>query len=636
VPDLPHIIGRLPIGVWVASVPNGVAVYTNAAFLEIMGRAAAEGSPIEDAPRAYGIFDRAGRPYAVSRLPFSRVVATRQAVVVDDLVIHRADQQRINVRCFAHPVFGEGGALTHVSIAFIDITREVQAEQERDQAAAQLALAVDHAPIVIWSADQNGIITLSQGAALASLGVKSGQLVGHNIFDLYAGHPTIAGYIRRGLAGESLQYQVEVGEAAFDTWMAPIRNAEGVVVGITALSHDVRELRRLQAAGIQNDRAAALGTLAASVAHEINNPLTYIFANAEQIEEGIEQLNEFGSALSDAGARELRTDLATLREDFRALRAGVERIASITRELRTFSHPDDKAGSPVDARAAVRSVLQLVGKELEDRATLSLELEETAPILGHPTRLVQVILNLVMNAMQSLPALRARESEIQIRTNTQDQRVVIEVSDSGPGVPVGQRERIFEPFVTTKPIGQGTGLGLFVCRNIVRGYGGEVSVHDRPGGGALFRVSLPVAAPVEPASAARDPAGNATPPARAHVLIIDDESQVANALAGALRRGGYRTSSCSNGTAGLQRLLAGDDIDLVFCDLMMKEMTGMELYARLREHAPAVLGKVVFMTGGAYSPAGRQFLLEYPPQLVVEKPFDIRAETERRLRERRG
>jgi len=271
VPDLPHIIGRLPIGVWVASAPNGVAVYTNAAFLDIMGRAAAEGSPIEDAPRAYGIFDRAGRPYPVSGLPFSRVVATRQAVVVDDLVIHRADQQRINVRCFAHPVFGEAGALTHVSIAFIDITREVQAEQERDQAAAQLALAVDHAPIVIWAADQQGVITLSQGAALASLGVKSGQLVGHNIFDLYAGHPTIAGYIRRGLAGESLQYQVEVGEAAFDTWIAPIRNAEGAVVGITALSHDVRELRKLQAAGIQNDRTAALGTLAASVAHDIHH-----------------------------------------------------------------------------------------------------------------------------------------------------------------------------------------------------------------------------------------------------------------------------------------------------------------------------------------------------------------------------
>jgi len=612
----------------VAAVPSGAAVYVNAAFLEIMGMVVAESSQIEDAPQTYGIFDRSGTPYPVSRLPFSRVVATRQAVVVDDLVIHRADGKRVNVRAFGHPVLGEADALTHVSIAFLDITREVQAEAERDQAAAQLALAVDHAPIVLWSADKNGIITVSQGAALASLGVKSGQLLGHNIFELYAGHPTISGYLRRGLAGESLQYLVEVGDAAFDTWMVPIRDAEGAVIGITALSHDVRELRKLQAAGIQSDRSAALGTLAASVAHEINNPLTYIFAHAEQIDETLERLAE-------PGAREFRTDLATLREEFQALRGGVERIASITRELRTFSHPEDKGAVSVDARAAVRSVLQLVGKEVEHRAWLSLELGETAPVIGHPTRLVQVILNLVMNAMQSLPAVRTVESEIHIRTDTVDQRVVIEVSDSGPGVPVALRERIFEPFVTSKPIGEGTGLGLFVCRNIVHSYAGEVSVHDRAGGGALFRVSLPVATHLQPTVAAQDQRASRAPNARAHVLIIDDEAQVVNALSGSLRRAGYSISSCSSGAAGLQRLMACDDIDLVFCDLMMKEMTGMELYARLREHAPAVVDKVVFMTGGAYSPAARQFLLDHPGQVVVEKPFDVRAETERRLQGRR-
>jgi signal transduction histidine kinase/CheY-like chemotaxis protein len=631
VQDLQHIISKLPIGVWVAAVPSGAAVYVNAAFLDIIGMVVAESSQIEDASRTYGIFDRSGNPYPVPLLPFSRVVSTGQAVVVDDLVIHRADGTQVNVRAFAQPVFGAGDALTHVSVAFLDITREVQAEAERDQAAAHLALAVDHAPIVLWSADKDGIITVSQGAALASLGVKSGQLLGHNLFELYAGHPTISAYIRRGLAGESLQYLVEVGEAAFDTWMVPIRNAEGAVIGITALSHDVRELRKLQAAGIQSDRSAALGTLAASVAHEINNPLTYIFAHAEQMDESLERL---GSGLADPGSREFRADLATLREEFQSLRAGVERIASITRELRTFSHPDDKGGVPVDARAAVRSVLQLVGKEVEHRAWLSLELGETAPIIGHPTRLVQVILNLVMNAMQSLPAVRTAESEVHIRTDTLGQRVVIEVSDSGPGVPVAERERIFEPFVTTKPIGDGTGLGLFVCRNIVHSYGGEVSVHDRPGGGALFRVSLPATAHVQAAGVARDQEASGAPHTRAHVLVIDDEAQVVNALSGSLRRAGYRTSSCSSGAAGLQRLMACDDIDLVFCDLMMKEMTGMELYARLREHAPAVIDKIVFMTGGAYSPAARQFLLDHPGQRIVEKPFDVRAETERRLQGR--
>jgi CheY-like chemotaxis protein len=234
-----------------------------------------------------------------------------------------------------------------------------------------------------------------------------------------------------------------------------------------------------------------------------------------------------------------------------------------------------------------------------------------------------------MNAMQALPASAAQESEIAISTATREGRVVIEVSDSGPGIPAQDRERVFEPFVTTKPIGEGTGLGLFVCRNIVRGYGGEVSVQDRPGGGALFRVVLPVAVASLPASAPANPEP-ANEHEAAHILIIDDDAQVASALSGQLKRAGYRASTCSSGAAGLRRMLAAEDIDLVFCDLMMKGVTGMDVHARLLEQAPALLNKIVFMTGGACSMSARQFLLDHA-DAVIEKPFNLLAETRRRL-----
>lgn len=626
-----EVILRLPIGVWVAAVPTGTAVYTNEAFREILGRD--PNGSIGDAADRYGILDRFGRPYPAERLPFSRVVQTQAPAVVDDLVISRPDGGRVNVRAFAHPLFDGAGTLSHVSVAFIDITREVQAEAERDRAAAQLALAVDHAPIVIWSADAAGVITLSRGAALASLGVRSGDLVGHNVFELYRDHPTISGYIRQALAGESLQYIVEVGTAVFDTWLTPIRNPEGGVIGVTGLSHDIRELRRLQAAGIQSDRTAALGRLAASVAHEINNPLTYILAHGEQIESAIERLQGLGSSLSGAVGSEVQGALATLRQDVQTLRLGTERIATITRELRTFNHPDDMSRGPVDARAAVRSVLQLVGKELEARARLSLDLRETAPILGHPSRLVQVILNLVMNAMQSLPASAASLGEVHISTETRDGRVLIDVSDSGPGVSPAERERIFDPFVTTKPIGEGTGLGLFVCRNIVQGYAGEISVHDRPGGGASFRVSLPVAPEARAADAPALERPAAATVTRAHVLLIDDDTRVLAALSGRLRRAGYQTSVCSTGAEGLSQLLEHEGIDIAFCDLMMKGMTGMDLHAELSKRASGLLAKVVFMTGGACSPQSRKFVLEHS-ESVVEKPFDPLAEVRKRLGQR--
>jgi signal transduction histidine kinase/CheY-like chemotaxis protein len=630
VQDLTKLIGQLPIGVWVASVPDGTAVFTNPAFQAILGVGATEQSQIEDAPATYGIFDRQGNPYAVEDLPFSRVVRTGQSVVVDDLVIHRPDGARANVRAFAHPLFTETGELGHVSIVFIDITREVQAELERDQAAARVSFAVEHAPIVIWAADAAGLITLSHGAGLESLGVKSGDLVGKNVFDLYPAHPSLSGFIRRALAGESLQYIVELDNAAFDTWLTPIHDAGGCVVGISGLSHDIRELRRLQAASAQTDRTAALGTLAASVAHEINNPLTYILSYADQIDLGLDRLEQLAASPSASNLGQMRALLTTLREDFQTLRLGTERIATITGELRTFHHPDDSALGPVDARAAVLSVLQLVRTQLEARARLSLDLRETPPVAGHPARLVQVVLNLVMNALQSLPpATTASQNEIRIHTGTRNDQIVIEVSDSGPGVPAAERERIFEPFVTTKPIGEGTGLGLFVCRNIVRGYGGEVSVHDRVAGGALFRVLLPATAVVAPARSGPN-TGLERPGVGAHVLIIDDDAQIANAFSGQLERAGYRASSCASGAAGLHSVLDGEDIDLVFCDLMMKGVTGMALYAHVYQRAPGLLRKLVFMTGGACSPDAREFVLRHP-EIVVEKPFDLLAETRARL-----
>jgi PAS domain S-box-containing protein len=630
VQDLTKLIGQLPIGVWVASVPGGQAAYTNAAFQAILGVGASESSLIEDAPATYGIFDRTGNPYPVDDLPFSRVVRTGEAAVVDDLVIHRPDGTRVNVRAFAHPLRSESGALKYVSIAFIDITREVQAELERDRAAAQVNFAVDHSPIVIWTTDLNGRITLSQGAGLESLGVRSGELIGQNVFDLYREHPTISAYLRRALAGESLQYVVEVGDAAFDTWITPQRDPAGHIVGVTGLSHDIRELRRLQALSAQTDRTAALGTLAASVAHEINNPLTYILSYADQVDGALAELDLICADPSPASMARMQTVLATLREDFQTLQLGTERIAAITRELRSFNHPDDRVIVPTDARAAVRSVLQLVRKELEGRAKLSLDLGETTPIAAHPSRLVQVVLNLVMNAMQSLPPAPAHQHEIGISTGMRGDRVVIEVADTGPGVPEMQRERIFEPFFTTKPIGEGTGLGLFVCRNIVRAYAGEVSVLDRPGGGALFRVELPIPQNALAPSPAGSAADLAPPALSAHVLIIDDDPQITTALSGQLKRAGYRASACSTGAAGLRRILTGTDIDLVFCDLMMKGLSGMDLHAQLLEQDPALLNKVVFMTGGACSPSARQFVLEHPA-VVVEKPFDLIAETDRRL-----
>src|SRR4051794_38010582 len=197
------ILNELPVGVWVARAPAGEAYYSNQAFVEILGIGAVEESRIDDAPVTYQIHNRHGALSPVDQLPFSKALATGQRTVSDDLVIHRSDGRRVNVRAHAQPVRDPEGTITHVIVAFIDITREVEAIEQRQTMETRLAFVVNHAPVAVFTVDHRGFITLSEGAGLAGLGVRSGELVGRSIFELYRDHPEIPGYIRRALAGQS-------------------------------------------------------------------------------------------------------------------------------------------------------------------------------------------------------------------------------------------------------------------------------------------------------------------------------------------------------------------------------------------------------------------------------------------------
>jgi two-component system cell cycle sensor histidine kinase/response regulator CckA len=629
-PDLRWILDKLPLGVWVGRAPGGELEYANDGFQEILGVPAVADSRITDAPVIYRIFDRAGNRYPVEKLPFSRALATRAAVMVDDIVIHRPDGARINTRSFGVPVFDAEHEISHVIVAFYDITREVEVELSRDSTEARLALAVNHAPIVIWAADKNGVVTLSEGAGLASLGVKSGQLVGQNLFELYRDHPTIPGHIRRGLAGESFWTTVEVPGVIYDTYQMALRDAGGEVVGVAAVSNDVTELRRLQANAIQNDRAIAVGTLAASVAHEINNPLTYLLAHFQMTERDFENLQQVLGSISGSAGDEARAMVQNLRSHLAPLRIAAERIAGITRQLKTFSRSQAERLEPVDLRDVVRSVLQLVGKDLEARARLSLGLEEACTVADE-AKLVQVVLNLVVNAMHAVEGTRCADAEILIRTCSVEDRVTLEVEDSGAGVPASDRERIFDPFFSTKGIGEGSGLGLFVCRNIARGFGGDIAVEDRALGGARFRLSLPGRG--RESRPLTSPEGSSTKNGasrQGRILLVDDEPLLEQALADTLRHAGHEVTSVRSGAKALEILLSPEPFDLVYCDLMMRGMTGMDLASTLEERAPGRLRRIVFMSGGAFTQQARDFLERHREQ-SVDKPFDIISETRARL-----
>ncbi|WP_437992721.1 ATP-binding protein [Sorangium sp. So ce145] len=259
-----------------------------------------------------------------------------------------------------------------------------------------------------------------------------------------------------------------------------LRDATGRAYRMLGAVSDVTERRQMETRLQLADRMASLGTLAAGVAHEINNPLAYMVANVDFARK---ELRAKG-----AGAR-LDALLSALDE----AAEGGSRVRHIVGGLKTFSRADDGELGPVDVDPVIQLVLRMAQQQIQSKARLVLELRPVPAVRANEAQLGQVILNLLVNAAQALPEGKVSENEIRISTAPAPPgRVCIEVCDTGPGIAPDLQSRIFDPFFTTKPIGEGTGLGLAICHGIVTSFRGEIGVESEVGKGACFRVLLPV------------------------------------------------------------------------------------------------------------------------------------------------
>jgi PAS domain S-box-containing protein len=365
--------------------------------------------------------------------------------------------------------------------------------------------------------------------------------------------------------------------------------------------HDQTESRAAADRVRVSERMAALGTLSAGVAHEINNPLTYVMSNIEIVTRQLTATGHDPSmtrALADATA-------------------GLDRIRNIVRTLKTLSRRDDEEITRVDVVRVLESCIEMAGGHLRHRGRLVRHYADVPPVRGNETRLGQVLLNLLVNAAESLDEAYRERNEVAVQVDVSDGMVVVEVRDTGAGIAAEDLPHIFDPFFTTKPVGVGTGLGLFVCHGITTALGGEISVDSVVGRGTAVRVRFPVASgpPTGPPSATTVPP---THP-RARVLVIDDEPRLLETVRFVLKDE-HDVTTLPTAREALDRLLAGDRYDLILCDLMMPGMSGMDLFARLTAERPELTRKVVFMTGGAVTAAAAA-LLEDKATRCLDKPF---------------
>jgi signal transduction histidine kinase len=379
-----------------------------------------------------------------------------------------------------------------------------------------------------------------------------------------------------------------------------------------------REHGELQSRIAQTDRLTSLGTLAAGVAHEINNPLAYVLLNIDYARSELAQL--VGGSGGDR-VREVRLALDRVSE-------GAGRIRDIVRGLKTFSRPESETVAPLQVARVLESTLAMIENEIRHGAHVVKELEPVPEVVANEARLGQVFLNLLLNALQALPEGRAEQNEIRVvvRSPTAE-HVVVEVHDNGVGIPADVRPRIFEPFFTTKPIGVGTGLGLAICHGIVTSLGGTLSVDSEPGHGSVFRVELPAAPSTAGATTtvgvSDAPPQLPSPTVHGRILVIDDEPTVCLSLE-RLLAGEGEVVAVTSARAALELMESGQRFDVLLCDLMMPGMDAPALYDELCKVAAAQAERMVFMTGGAFTIRARDFL-ERVPNARVDKPFDVGA-----------
>jgi signal transduction histidine kinase/ActR/RegA family two-component response regulator len=403
------------------------------------------------------------------------------------------------------------------------------------------------------------------------------------------------------------------------------------------VARDQTAVKTIEAGLVHTDRLASIGSLAAGVAHEINNPLSFVMYGLDEIAEGMARCQEaygdlfarlierFDAAevraiLAESGAAACAARVEELRT--RALEGaqGSRRIQRIVTDLRSLARADDGGKlRRLEPTELVAQAVRLTRHSLRHECRLTVQTASTEAVMGNEGRLVQVLVNLLVNAGQAVAG--AGGGAIGVDLAHRGDQIVFEVTDDGPGIEPSAQPHLFEAFFTTKAAGEGSGLGLWICRDIVREHGGRLDVESAPGEGATFRMSLPVAGPPRVGEASHSSGLWTVGSGPARVLLVDDEPLVLAAMRRVLGRR-HRVKAVRSAVEAKALLEKRPErFDVVLCDLMMEDMTGMELFRWIEGAVPRLAQRFAVVSGGAVTRDAREFL-DSAPVPALMKPVD--------------
>ena len=407
--------------------------------------------------------------------------------------------------------------------------------------------------------------------------------------------------------------------------ISQIEESEGQYVISTW--RDITPRRQLQAQLMQMERVVAIGSLAAGIGHEINNPLAYVQSNIDYCTERWGELldvlelfrKDHGDAYLDGQMqREFHQFASALAE----ASEGVDRVSSIVADLREFTNMRNARLGPVELRRSIDSAVNLARNELRQKAQLEIQLDSLPLVMGNEIKINQVFLNLLLNAAQAIPPGSPLKYKIDITASYLEDKGMVEVRvrDNGPGIPAAILEKIFDPFFTTRARGAGSGLGLTVAQNIMHVHGGHISIESKPGEETIAKLLFRVAEREEPSG----PYQAVVFPEveRVSLLVIDDEAPILRVIERLLSRD-HKVTGVLDALTALEIIEDGQEFDVILCDVMMSNMDGVTFYERLAEERPELARRLVFLTGGALTESQLRLLKERDIPIVY-KPFNKR------------
>jgi len=556
------------------------------------------------------------------RFPGTPLLHEMNAVGYLGVVLRDPQQKPIGVLAVAHDEPLEAGLIDYALMGALGVRAgaelaRIRVDSELVRTRDFLRNTLNAVPDPVFVKDRAHRLVAVNAAFCHVIGRPERELLGRSDHDFSPSHETESSWKKDEeifASNQPSESEETLTDAAGNSRIFLTKKALFEGTGgepfLVAVIRDLTESRRLEMQLRLADRMASVGMLAAGVAHEINNPLAYISANLTHVAEQLAQ-----GELTPSQHAEVREAVLESLE-------GAARVQVIVQDLKFFSRADDETQGPVDVHRVILGALRLVRNELQHRARLTRSLEPVPSVRGNEARLGQVLVNLLVNALQAFPAERpAEQNGINISTRVREEWVLIEVEDNGQGMSAEVQQRIFEPFFTTKPMGIGTGLGLSICNNLIRIMGGFIEVQSNAGKGSIFRLVLPSYEGKSAATAApkREKAG-AAQGARRKVLLIDDEPSVGTAVR-RLLRDVHEVESLQDAREALKRIASGVRYDAIVCDVMMPEMTGVQFFQELERSAPELARRTGLMTGGVFNHQAQAFIESRTVQLLY-KPFE--------------